>query len=92
MRRIASLHLLKLDREANPEKHRKKAIELAREKHIPKALSPLIFWAHPKVGAISLCKLRVAEAGHIHDEDAQQRDAAKNVYLGYSHRLRDWES
>jgi hypothetical protein len=92
VRRIASLHLLKLDGEADPEKHRKKAVELAREQHIPKVFSPLIHWADPKVGTISLSKRRIAEAGHIHDEDAQQREAAKNVYLGYSHRPRHWKS
>jgi hypothetical protein len=92
MRRIASLHLLKLDREADPEKHRKKAVELARKQHIPKVFSPLIHWADPKMRSISLRKRRVAEAGHIHDEDAQQREAAKNVDLGYSHRPRHWES
>ena len=78
-RGIALEHPTVLEGETDAEQKTEHAVELAREQHVPHALRPLVDRARPQVRAVGLGEERLAEARHVHDEDAEQREAAKDV-------------
>jgi len=71
-----------LDREADPEQHAEHAVELAREERLAGHLRELVDRARPQVRAIGLREEGAVEAGHVHDQDAHQREAAQDVERG----------